>query len=392
MEIAFPMQLGRHFPASMTLELAKALRETGLIDYLHGWDQLGGWWPSGLWSPEFTPMAEVSPDASSFPNWVSMLSAAVAAAPGSGTAMAMDSIRRGPADTWQMMLTMANLTEGKAQFHMGAGEIQNTKPFGWKRTTGFKRYEDLFRIFKLFWESDEPIDFEGNIWKLDRAEIGFAKPFKPQIWGLGGGPKIIDVATSYGDGFGTLCPQVAHSPERVNEMVSTFREQLERKGRDPDQFTFGIYVSMALHEDDDVIDAGLDNPLLRWMTATIGRVTMSDWDQVGIEPPFPRDWHYSMDLVPLHVSKEEALEIASRVTPEMTDRAFFRGTPTKVAADLQAYIDAGASWISIIDLLPSVLDPAEGEKAMGRTLELAALLKGANGGATTPDAEEAATA
>jgi phthiodiolone/phenolphthiodiolone dimycocerosates ketoreductase len=233
-EIAMPMQLSRHFPASMTLEAAKALRASGVVDYLHGWDQLWGWWPPGLWSPEFTPLAEIAPDPSSFPNWVSMLSAAAAVAPGIGTTIAMDSIRRGPAETMQLMLTMANLTEGKAHFHLGAGEIQNTKPFGWKRSDGFKRYEDLLRLFNLFWQSDEPVSFDGNVWKLDRASIGYARPFRPQVWGLGGGPKIIDLATSYADGLGTLCRQVAYSPERCHEMVTTIKDQLESKGRNPE--------------------------------------------------------------------------------------------------------------------------------------------------------------
>ena len=371
-----PTQLNRHFPASMILDFAKAMESTGVVDYLHGWDQLSSWWPPDLWSEEHTPLAAISPDADSFPDWVSMLSAAHAVAPGVGTTIAMDSIRRGPAETMQTMLTMANLTEGRAQFHLGAGEIKNTKPFGWKRSQGLRCQEDLFKAFKLFWESDGPVDFEGNVWTLDRASIGHARPFKPQVWGLGGGPKIIDLATTYADGFGTLCPQVAYSPERVNEMVTTMAEQLERKGRDPEEFTFGLYASMALHEDDSVIDAALENPLLKWMVATIGRVAMSDWDREGIEPPFPRDWHYSTKLVPLHVSKAEAEEVASRVTPEMNEVSWFRGTPSKVAAELQPYIEAGATWISIIDLLPAVLDPAEGERSMARALELAALLKG----------------
>jgi phthiodiolone/phenolphthiodiolone dimycocerosates ketoreductase len=127
------------------------------------------------------------------------------------------------------------------------------------------------------------------------------------------------------------------------------------------------------------------------MTATIGRVAMADWEREGIEPPFPRDWHYSTKLIPLHLSKQDALEITSRVTPEMNELAWFRGTPKKVAGELQAYIDAGATWISIIDLLPSVLEPAEGEKAMGRALELAALLKGGGQEPTVAGAGQASS-
>ena len=96
-------------------------------------------------------------------------------------------------------------------------------------------------------------------------------------------------------------------------------------------------------------------------------------------------------MIPLHLSKDEAEEIASRATPEMNDVSLFRGTPKKVAAELQPYIEAGATGSASSTCSPTVLDPAEGEKAMGRSLELAGLLKG--GGATeSPEAGEAARA
>ena len=50
-------------------------------------------------------------------------------------------------------------------------------------------------------------------------------------------------------------------------------------------------------------------------------------------------------------------------------------SPEKVAANLQAYVDAGATWVSVIDILPTVLDPEDAPRALPRTLEVCRVLK-----------------
>ena len=36
---------------------------------------------------------------------------------------------------------------------------------------------------------------------MQNASLGGARQFPPEIWGLGGGPKLVDIATSYADRF-----------------------------------------------------------------------------------------------------------------------------------------------------------------------------------------------
>jgi phthiodiolone/phenolphthiodiolone dimycocerosates ketoreductase len=284
----------------------------------------------------------------------------------------------------QTMLTMANLTEGRAQFHLGAGEVKQCAPFGWKRTEGFDRLEDILRLSRLFWENgDKPFDFEGKHWKLTDACLGGARNFKPQIWGLGGGPRLMDYATSYCDGFATLAPFVAYSPERWHAMVGEMKTQLERKGRDPEAFGFGLYSAFLAHEDENLVESKLAHPMVSWFTAVVGRVVMSDWDADGIEPPMPRRWHYAYHLKPHSLGDAEVAEILSRVTPEMSDKAWIRGTPAGVAEQLQAFVDAGANWISCIDMMPAILDPRDGATAITRSFDIAGRLKAANPVAVT---------
>jgi hypothetical protein len=89
------------------------------------------------------------------------------------------------------------MTEGRATFHFGVGDVKQCKPFGHKRFEGLTRLEDLCQIFPALWEADGPIDFEGNNWKLSDAYLGAERPYRPKVWVVGGGAKLIDIATSY---------------------------------------------------------------------------------------------------------------------------------------------------------------------------------------------------
>lgn len=379
LEIAIPNLIDRHFPASVYLDAARGIEASGVVDYLQGWDQLSSMYPPQCWTTENSPMAAFLPDLDSFPDFVAMLSAATVATPGLGTVLSTDAVRRGPAELMQTMLTMANLTQGRAQFHLGAGEQKQCAPFGWKRSEGFDKLEDVLRLTHLFWEhGDKPFDFEGKHWKLQDACLGGARNFRPQIWGLGGGPRLMDYATSYCDGFATLAPFVAYSPERWHEMVTEMKSQLERKGRDPEQFGFGLYAAYLAHEDEGLIESKLTNPMVAWFTAVVGRVVMSDWDAEGIEPPMPRNWHYAFHLKPHSMTDAEVAAILARVTPAMSERSWIRGTPARVTEQLQAFVDAGANWVSLIDLMPALLDPADASTAITRSFEIAGRLKAAD--------------
>jgi len=60
----------------------------------------------------------------------------------------------------------------------------------------------------------------------------------------------------------------------------------------------------------------------------------------------------------------------------MTELAYIWGNSQQVAAQLQAYVDAGVDWISPVDYLPIVSDPAEGAASLGRTIDVCTILKG----------------
>jgi phthiodiolone/phenolphthiodiolone dimycocerosates ketoreductase len=392
-EISIPVaEVNRHFPPEVVKQTAKTLEASGVVDYVQLWDQLVSWYPRVLWTPENTPAAKVVKDIDSYWDPYVMSAYAVSDSPNIGVQLTTDAIRRGPGEFQYMVQTLATITNGRAQFHMGAGELKQCKPFGWKRSEGLSRLEDHLRAFRMFYEHEEPFDFEGNHWKLKDAWIGYAKAPRPQHWVVGGGPKITDLATSYADGFSTITPWVLPTPEQYADHVTAWKEILERKGRDPEQFGFGIWCCVMLHEDEGRIDAALDNTMIRWNAATIGRLNQADWEREGITPAMPVDWHYAMKLLPVTMSLQEANEIVGRTTHAMADKSFVTGTPEKVAAFIQQYVDAGATWVSVNDFMPLALEPEEAMQAGGRAIEVARILKGITGSAVSAPTVSSATA
>jgi phthiodiolone/phenolphthiodiolone dimycocerosates ketoreductase len=329
-----------------------------------------------LWTIENAPLAALMPDPDSMDDAFTLAAYVYASTPGMNLTLLTDSIRNGPAQLVHQMLTLAKITEGRATFMVGAGEVKQINPFGWKRSQGLSRLEDLYQVFQKFMTSDDPISHEGNHWTLDKAFLGAAKQHKPKIWGLGGGPKILDLSTSYGDGFAGAAPCVWATPDNAAEYISNLKKQVAAKGKDPEQFRVGALCPVLVHEDEAVLDQALDNNVVRWIGAIFGRTQPMDWRRDGIEPAVPDGWTYFMKMKPYDTAPGFVDEVVGKATRKMTELGYIWGTSQQVAAELQAYVDAGVDWISPVDYLPIVSDPAQGAASLTRAIEICSIVKG----------------
>ena len=283
-----------------------------------------------------------------------------------------DAIRRGPAELTQTMMTLANMTGGKAKVMIGAGEAKQVTPYGWKRSEGLARLEDQLKGFNALWDSTEPVDLPGNHWSFKQAWLGQSRTHRPTVWALGGGPKLFDLATTYADGISAIVPCVAPTPDswaadgQHDEGRAGTERAAIRSSSNSGSGSCRWCTRIA-----DLLSRALDNPLMRWMAGVFGRLDQSAWDAEGIEPPLPRDWHYAVKLLPVTWTQPEIDGLLSRTTHEMAEKSFVYGTPESVAAQVEQYIDAGATWVSVCDILPLLLDPdrrAGGPRAQHRDL------------------------
>ena len=116
-ETMLPINADRGCPPAALAEMCRTIRDSGVVDYAHAWDQMMGWWPKHLWTTENTPMAAFIKDMDSIGDAVAVSAFAAASAPGLGVTISPDAIRYGPAEMVQSMLTLANFGIGTLAAH-----------------------------------------------------------------------------------------------------------------------------------------------------------------------------------------------------------------------------------------------------------------------------------
>ena len=367
--------LDRSQSPALAASLATSFEASGVVDDFFAGDILVSWWPNCLWVPENTPLAEAIQDVDSWHDAFLLAAIAASATERLGVAISTDAIRRGPAELMMTMLTLASATDGNATVFLGAGEYKQCDPFGHKRSEGLARTEDLLRIFRLFWASDEPFDHDGNVWKLKKAWLGLSRPHRPKFFAMGGGPKLIDLAARYADGWVTDVPGVFSTPEQYADAVADVRRKVESYGRDPEEFAFGMTPPCLIHDDAGRVDEAYTNPLMQFFAAGFGRLNQGDWEKEGIQSVFPRDWHYSLKLYPPAMSPEEVHDICRRTPKQLVEKSVLSGTTKEVASTLGDYAEAGATWVLPFDLMPALLPPDEAQAAIGHVIEVCRLVK-----------------
>lgn len=365
----------RHFPPEMIAAQARAYGDSEYVDGVLIPDQLSGFVPRQLWTPENTPLAAVIGDPDSALDAFMVAPYLHAVAPELALHLTTDSIRRRPAELVQSMLTLAHLTGGRATFQVGAGEAKQTVPFGHPAKQGLSRLDDLLRIYRRVLETDGPFDFDGRRTQFRGAFLGGARSVLPTVWALGGGPKLTDTATSYADGMAIAVPNALATPERVGETVDAVRTQVEQKGRDPEAFRIGLWVTTLVHPDRAVVDAAFRNPVIKFVSAATGRIDPTEWEREGLGLPFPEGWSYPKDLLPYGLDDDLVRAVVDATTDEHIDRAWIAGQPREVAARIHPYLEAGIDWVMPIDYLGVVGDPTDAQASVAGLIELCAHLK-----------------
>jgi phthiodiolone/phenolphthiodiolone dimycocerosates ketoreductase len=369
----------RHVPLSMLADRVQAYDACGVVDEVMITDQLTSWFPLDMWTPENSGMAALVPDIDSFPDPFVAAALVLSSTQSIGISLATDAVRRGPAELMQSMLTLANLAGDRSlTLQLGAGERKQTTPFGWKRTEGIKRLEDQQRFIQAYWDTDGPVTMEGNYWTFDQAWIGGHKPKRPRVWGLGGGPRLFDITTTYADGFATSIPSTWPTAEAAAEKIAEIRKTVEQKGRDPEKFKIGVWAEYLLYDEGDerLVEEALNNPLVQWMGILFGRFPHQAFADEGFPLPLGDPaWHYSVKYEPIKWSAAQVQETLDKLPRKLFESCAYIGTPAQVAEQMKPYIDAGVDWIMPTDLMNFVLPVDQLEGAARRGIELCGLLK-----------------
>jgi phthiodiolone/phenolphthiodiolone dimycocerosates ketoreductase len=308
-------------------------------------DHMVSFWPDSIWTPEFTDLATVSP--SPHRHLDGMAVAAAAAVLTSKTPIVttvVDTVRRHPAMLAQTALTIDHLSKGRFILGLGSGELENTGPYGFDFRRPVGRLEESIRVIKLLWDSDGPVDFDGEFYHLEHARLD-TEPYDgvpPPIWIGATGPRMLDIAGRHADGW---WPNGAYTPDDYAAKLQAVRNSAERAGRDPLAIVAAV-TQICLIGDDDEIDEMLRAPLVK---AIILMVTAQDLAKFGYQHPMGPGWRGIMDFDPVKLSREKILAFCDEIDTQAIRDVFPCGTPQQVAQKVKGFCDAGMRVFKLME-------------------------------------------
>jgi phthiodiolone/phenolphthiodiolone dimycocerosates ketoreductase len=360
-------------PSELNAQAVQGYEQAGL-DFVCYWDQLCMTFPRTIWTPDIVPAAAVYDIDCYMDAFALMTQAAMVTSRIELGIFAVDALRRPPPVLAQSFLTIDHIAKGRAWFTLGAGEVKQFKPWSLPREKPFGHLEECIKIIRMLAETKDLVNYEGPIWQLRNARLAF-DPYDnrcPPLFVACGPGKGIEICGKHSDGWGTFLPP-SGSPQWYAEQVQEVKRLAGLAGRDPESMTFFGGLCCIVAPTEAQVQRATENLALRWDVAALVPGP-SSWQRFGTENPLG-DWSYPRDLVPMDWSREDALNIARQVSPEMVRHLRFCGTPQQVADQIQPYIDAGMNKILIANYGELVLsgdwgDALAGQRVVSETYDI----------------------
>ena len=337
----------------MTISLGTGFRTTLPIDlsdsgrYHSAWlpDHLVSLWPDAIWTPEFTDLATTSPSPHRHLDALALAAAvAVRTEKVQIATSVVDTVRRHPAMLAQTALTIDHLAKGRFILGLGAGEMENTVPYGFDFKTPVGRFEESLKVIRLLWEADGPVNFEGKFYQLHHARLDtepYAGKF-PRIWIGGSGPRMLGIAGREADGW---WPVGSFSVEAYAGMLAALRQSAEQAGRDPLAIETAGFMT-CLIGDEGELEEITRAPLVKAFLLQVRGDTMRER---GFAHPMGEAWQGIHDINPETLTRARILEFLDKVETEALLAVVPHGTPRQVAAIIKTYVDAGMSVPRVLD-------------------------------------------
>jgi phthiodiolone/phenolphthiodiolone dimycocerosates ketoreductase len=338
-------------PVESLLKGAQRAEEGG-YDSVWWPDHLMGFHPAELWKPEVTPLARAMPNPHIFVDPVAAIAACATATHRVqlGTAVT-DVLRRHPAMLAQEFLTLDHFSHGRSILGVGAGEGENTQPYGVAFDRPFSRLAEALEIIRLFWSTTEPVDFDGEFFQLKDAVVGM-EPYchpgedvgsPPPIWVGAHGPRMLELTGRLADGW---LPLYQGGVERWVEGLARIRSSEASSGR-AGAVTPALLAHIVVAEDDSQLERLLSSPLIRiWMLTLPSR----SFEELGHEHPLGDGAYGLLDYIPTRLDSRQVADIVERVPLEVVERFLVCGTADEISEELMQFAAAGVEHIVLWNL------------------------------------------
>jgi len=340
-DIKFGKDNGYNPPFENGIRMTKNYEKDG-FDSLWVPDHIMNWSPDAIWTPDIVNVASFLKNPHDvynvFPVMAIIANNTKKVSIGTGVT---ETFRHHPALLAHLIITLDHISKGRIILGIGAGEGENVKPYGIKWEKPVSRLEESIKIIKLLWNNDKKVDFDGKFWKLNDAVLSL-KPYRkkkaPPIWVGAHGPKMLELTGKLGDGWLPF----NLSPENYKESLEKIQTHAKNEGRNPDEITPSIVLSVITDENKEECDKMLESPLAK---NSLLIASSEYFQRYGIAHPLGDDFNGLIDYIPTKYDKKTLLEAYEKIPTKMCQDYYLNGTPDEIIEKVEKYIKIGAKHI-----------------------------------------------
>jgi len=333
-------------------------------------DHFMGVIPRGMWSKKLTPAARFVKDPEEFFDPFVTLGALSQRTKRIrlGTAVT-DAVRMHPASIARSALTLQHVSKGRFILGIGSGERENTEPYGISLSRSVSRTEEALRVIRLLWSSRDPVSFDGEFFHLRDAALALGPYLKrpPPIWLAAMGPRMLDIAGRYADGW---LPHTL-STKRYEDALARVRTAATAAGRDPASITPGLVVTGLFDASHDACHAALDSPAMK-LAALVIEATA--WREAGGVHPFGESFGGILDFLPTRYAPDDVRAAMEKVPTDIVHALFPHGTPEEMAAYVREYQHAGLRHV-VFSNITAISKPQKALSSFTALVRCARLLR-----------------
>ena len=321
-------------------------RVVGLDSFLL-WDHLQDFTPRAVWrSPGFSWMADKQESPHSQAEPFAMLAHLARSAGRIRLGVGVtDTLRHHPVSVARSIITLATMTRSAPILGVGAGERMSTEPYGISFDHPVGRFEEAVRILRRCLDEPGSIDFAGDFYTLDRAPFDLTAPKgkKPEIWVAAQGPRMLQIAGKYADGW---LPAFGPSPGHYESGLRRLRESALAAGRPQDAITPSLQIGMVVAPTREEARVALRSRNVRFHAVT--SASPQAWREAGLEHPLGAAYRGFVDVIPENLDPAQLEEAMAAVPDEVLQQTNLWGTIDDIVASIRDLGDAGLRHISLI--------------------------------------------
>ncbi len=314
------------------------------LDSIWAVDHFLGFFPKVLWDKDFSWVADPDDSPHHYFDYQVLLGALARPAGNMQLAVGVtEPIRRHPVLIAQAFMTLSHMTAEPPILGIGAGERENTEPYGLEFSRPVAVLEEALQIIRQCFDSYGPFDFSGKYFNLDRAVMDLrpAPGKRPELWIAAHGPRMLRLTGEYGDGWYPVFP---YTPGRYETALRVIGEAAETAGRDLAGFTPGAQLLAVIGRTRAAARALLDHRSIRF-TALLASDDV--WQRGGRIHPLGEGFRGMIDFVPQDYERAELEHAIDQVPIDLLAETVTWGTVDDVERSIRDLGDAGLRHVVI---------------------------------------------